>query len=242
VQVDRRFAEGFSFGLAYTFSKAIGFGENNDSGLFFNAVEVLNRNRSVLGFDRTHNLRLYSVYELPFGRGKRWMQSGFASMLAGGWQVNGIFSAYSGTPFTVTSSGTSLNAPGNSQVADLAKPDVKVFGNTGPGQSYFDPLAFRPVTDVRFGTAGLNILRGPGLVNLDLGVFRTFALTERFHLQFRAEAFNATNTPHFNNPGANASSMVMNSDGTVRSLNGFTEVTSARADERQVRFALRLFF
>lgn len=242
VQVDRRFAEGFSFGLAYTFSKAIGFGENNDSGLFFNAVEVLNRNRSVLGFDRTHNLRLYSVYELPFGRGKRWMQSGFASMLAGGWQVNGIFSAYSGTPFTVTSSGTSLNAPGNSQVADLAKPDVKVFGNTGPGQSYFDPLAFRPVTDVRFGTAGLNILRGPGLVNLDLGVFRTFALTERFHLQFRAEAFNATNTPHFNNPGANASSMVMNSDGTVRSLNGFTEVTSARTDERQVRFALRLFF
>jgi outer membrane receptor protein involved in Fe transport len=241
-QLDRRFANGISLGVAYTFSKAIGFGENNDSGLFFNAPDVLDRNRSLLGYDRTHNLRVSSVFELPFGRGRKWLQSGFASAIAGGWQINGIFSAYSGTPFTVTSSGTSLNAPGNSQVADQVKEEVEIFGNHGPGQSYFDPLAFRAVTGARFGTAGLNILRGPGLVNLDLGIFRAFQLSERFQLQFRAEAFNATNTPHFNNPGANVSSMVLNNDGSIRSLGGYTEITSARADERQVRFALRLSF
>lgn len=241
-QVDRRFTNGFSLGVAYTFSKAIGFGENNDSGLFFNTPEVLHRNRSLLGFDRPHNLRISSVYELPFGRNKSMLKSGLLSKLAGGWQINGIFSAYSGSPFTVSTSGASLNAPGNSQVADLVATEVKTIGGTGPGQSWFDPNAFAPVTTARFGTAGLNILRGPGFVNLDMGVFRNFAIREKFNLQFRAEAFNATNTPHFNNPGASASSLVRNADGSIRSLGGFTEITSAQADERQFRFALRLSF
>jgi len=241
-QVDRRFSGGYSFGLAYTFSKAIGFGENNDTGLFFNTADMITRNRSLLGFDRPHNLRLHSVYELPFGKGKKWAQSGVGAAVAGGWQVNGIFSAYSGTPFTVTSSGASLNAPGNSQVADLVKSEVVINGGTGPGQSYFDPLAFSAITTARFGNAGLNILRGPGVVNLDLGIFRNFAITERWNLQFRAEAFNATNTPHFNNPGGSVSSMVLNADGTIRTLGGYTEITSARPDERQVRFALRIYF
>jgi len=241
-QLDRRFSNGLSFGLAYTLSKAIGFGENNDSGLFFHTPAALARNRALLGFDRTHNLRLSGIYELPFGSGKRWARDGVARRLLGGWQVNGIFSSYSGNPFSVTSSGTPLNAPGNSQVADLVKPAVEVYGRTGPGQSYFDPLAFAAVNAPRFGNAGLGILRGPGLANLDLGLFRMFRLAERVEAQFRAEAFNATNTPHFNNPGATVSNMVLNPDGSIRTLGGFTEITSARADERQVRFALRISF
>ena len=87
----------------------------------------------------------------------------------------------------------------------------------GKGQSWFDPLAFKPVTEVRFGTAGFNTLRGPGTFNLDFGIFRRFAIGER-HLEFRAQAFNATNTPHFGNPGANVSNMVLNPDGSIRSL------------------------
>jgi hypothetical protein len=241
-QVDRRFKNGLGFGLAYTFSKAIGYGSNNDSGLFFHTVQALDRSRALLDFDRPHNLRLSGIYELPFGAGKKWARGGAQSWLLGGWQLNGIFSSYSGTPFTVTSSGTSLNAPGNSQVADQVKTEVAILGGTGPGQSWFDPLAFSPVTAVRFGNAGIMNLRGPGYVNLDAGVFRNFSITERFSLQFRAEAFNATNTPHFNNPGASVSNRTLNSDGTIRTLGGFTEITSARSDERQFRFALRLSF
>jgi hypothetical protein len=241
-QLDRRFKNGLSFGLAYTFSKAIGYGDNNDSGLYFNAASQLDRNRSLLNFDRPHNLRLSSVYELPFGQGKPHAKSGLGALLAGGWQVNGIFSVYSGTPFTVTSAATSLNSPGNSQTADQVLSEVRLLGGTGPGESWFDPLAFRPITTARYGNSGLNILRGPRYANVDLGLFRTFRLTERFQLQFRAEAFNATNTPHFNNPGNNASSMVLNTDGTVRTLGGYTEITSALNDERQFRFALRLSF
>jgi hypothetical protein len=239
---DRRFSNGWLTTVTYTFSKAIAYGDNSDSGMFFQTPEARARNRSLAGFDRAHNLQASAVVELPFGKGKRWAAAGPASAIVGGWQVNAVFSAYTGTPFTVTSSGTSLNAPGNSQVADLVKPKVETLGGAGRGASFFDPLAFRAVTQPRFGTAGLNILRGPGVVNLDAGVFRNFAFSERWSLQFRAEAFNVSNTPHFNNPGANVSSMILNADGSIRSLGGFTEITGAARDERQFRLALRVSF
>lgn len=241
-RLDRRFSAGWSMGLSYTWGRAISFGDNNDSGLFFNTPEVMSRNRALAGFDRTHNLEITSLAELPFGPGKPWAQAGPVSWVLRGWQTNAIFSAYSGTPFTVTASGASLNAPGNSQVADRAKPSVEKLGGVGRGASFFDPFAFRSVTEPRFGDAGLRILRGPGLVNLDFGLFRDFRLSERWTLQFRGEAFNLSNTPHFNNPGGNVSAMQLNADGSIRRLGGYSEVTSAQPDERQVRFALRIFF
>lgn len=241
-QLNRRFSNGLTLNAAYTFSKALGYGPNNDSSLFFNAPDAIARNRSVLNFDRTHDFRLSSLYELPFGGGKTWLHSGFAARIAGGWQVNGIFSVYTGTPFTVTASATSLNAPGNSQTADQVESSVTMPEAVGTSGSWFNPLAFRSVTTARFGTSGLDILRGPGVVNLDLGLFRTFHLAERWNLQFRAEAFNASNTPHFNNPSANVSNMLLNSDGSIRTLGGFSQVTGALNDSRQVRFALRLSF
>ena len=91
------------------------------------------------------------------------------------------------------------------------------------------------------GTSGRDILRGPGLFNTDLSLFRDFSVKERFKVQFRAEAFNFTNTPQFNNPGATVSSATRNADGSIKAYNGYTEVTSA-SNERQLRFALRLSF
>lgn len=79
-------------------------------------------------------------------------------------------------------------------------------------------------------------------MNSDFSVFRTFPLTERFKLQFRAEAFNITNTPHFNNPSTNVSNMRLNQDGSISNLGNFMSITSAVADERNFRFALRLSF
>jgi hypothetical protein len=103
---------------------------------------------------------------------------------------------------------------------------------------------------MRFGTAGFNSLRGPGVVNWDLGVFRAFPINERWVLQFRMEAMNFSNTPHFSNPGANASNLSLNPDGSIRSLGGFSEITTVnadglgrtRADERNFRLGLRLSF
>jgi len=114
---------------------------------------------------------------------------------------------------------------------------------------YFDPLAFRPVTTARFGDTGLNILRGPGVANIDTGLFRNFSIRERWKLQVRAEAFNLSNTPHFANPTANVSNLSLNNDGTIRSLGNFMSITStatgstnAEGAARNLRLALRVTF
>jgi hypothetical protein len=241
-QLTRHLSASSVLGVTYTFSKAINYADNSDSGLTWNWQPMWERNRALADFDRTHNLQIYGIYELPFGPGKRWAGDGLAATIAGGWQLNGVFSAMSGTPFTVTSSGTSVNAPGNTQTADQVMEEVRILGGTGRGNSYFDPDAFAPVTAVRFGTSGRNTLRGPGLVNLDASLFRDFQLRDGLKVQVRAEVFNVTNTPSFNNPGANASAPTRNADGTILNLNGYTEITSAQATERQVRFALRVVF
>ncbi|MGH9718774.1 MAG: TonB-dependent receptor domain-containing protein [Bryobacteraceae bacterium] len=241
-QIRRQFAGGGMFGLSYTWSKSLSFADNNDSGLTWNIPDMWDRNRAPAGFDRTHNLQIYGVYTLPFGRGQKYATKGVASHIIGSWQLNGIFSRLTGTPFTVGTAGTSLDSPGSTQTADQVKPEVAILGGIGRGNSYFDPYAFVPVTAVRFGNSGRNILRGPGLTNLDASIFRDFPITERWKLQFRAEAFNVSNTPAFNNPGATASGATRNAAGEITNLGGYTEIVGAAATERQFRFALKLMF
>src|SRR5207248_5128337 len=134
------------------------------------------RNKALAGFDRTHNVQMYGIYDLPFGAGKRYLQSGVLGHVVGGWQTNAVLSYTSGRPFTVATAGTSLNAPSNTQTADQILPNVTILGGHGNGEPYFDPAAFAPVTAVRFGTSGRDIVRGPGFFNLDASVFRTFRL------------------------------------------------------------------
>jgi hypothetical protein len=243
-QLTRRLGSAGLFGISYTFSKAMDYGDNDDSGLTWSWVPMYLRNYALAGFDRTHNFESYWNYELPFGRGKSLASHGAASVLASGWQLNGILSRFSGLPFTVASSGTSVNAPGSTQTAEQVAPSVAILGGHGIGAnggSYFNPAAFAPVTTVSFGNSGRDILFGPGVFNLNASLFRNFRVTERFQLQFRAEAFNLTNTPQFGQPGATVSSATFNADGSIKSLNGYTQITSA-SNERQLRFALRLSF
>ena len=118
---------------AYTFSKAINStDEDGWAAVMWNHPEVLDRNRALAGYDRTHILQVGWVYDMPFGPGRKWAQGGFLSALVRDWQINGNFSAYSGTPFTVTSAGTSLNAPGNTQTADQVLPGRREAGRRGP--------------------------------------------------------------------------------------------------------------
>ncbi len=248
-RLERRFNNGFQLGFFYTLSKSTGIAgnANSDSALRVNIPEYYDRNESLSDFDRTHNLSITSIVELPFGPGRRWVNDGdLVSQIVGGWQVNNILSFYSGTPFSVTANGTSLNAPENDQTADQVKSDVNVLGGIGPTNPYFDPLAFVPVTAVRFGTAPFNVLRGPGVKSWDLGIFRQFDLPRQMNLQVRAEIFNVTNTPRFQNPGngnTNVSNLRLNPDGTVNNLNGYAVVTAVNdGSERQVRFGVRLAF
>ncbi|MEJ7713667.1 MAG: hypothetical protein WKF84_28410 [Pyrinomonadaceae bacterium] len=117
------------------------------------------------------------------------MTAGSLPALVGGWQFNNVMRFGSGTPFTVTANANSLSAPDSTQRPDLVKPEVEIFGNIGPGQRYFDTTAFAPVTEARFGTAGFNILRGPGFFRWDFGVFRRIQINERFDVQLRGEIY-----------------------------------------------------
>jgi hypothetical protein len=210
--------------------------DNSDGAPRIHLPEFYHLNRARTTIDQTHNFQATGILELPFGRGKKWATGGAGAAILGGWQINGVLSMYSGTPFSITASGGPLNAPGNAQRADLVKPEVERIGGAGPDQPYYDPDAFADVRETRFGTAGWNLLDSPGTFNLDLGLFRNFNITERVAMQFRAETFNATNTPHFNAP-----------QGSVTN-SAFMEISGVRGtgregiDERVFRFGLRMTF
>jgi hypothetical protein len=238
-RVTRRFGNSM-IGASYTFSKALNFADNDQSNLTWAWAPAYGRNYSLAGFDRTHNFNVYSTYDLPFGRGKSLLSHGVAAAIASGWQINGILSRFSGTPFTVTSSGTSLNAPGNTQTAQQVLSNVSILGGAGPGQPYFEPGAFAPVTTPTFGNSGRNILRGPAVFNVDASIYRTFGVRERLKVQFRAEAMGLTNTPQFANPNSVVSNATF-VNGQITNLNGYGIISSATG-ERQIRFALKLLF
>ncbi len=235
VAINRQFSKGLMIKGAYTYSKAIDYTDADGwASTNWNWAPVFQRNRAAAGFDRTHVFQVGWVYELPMGKGKMFAQSGIGNLVLGGWQVNGLIAAYTGVPFSVTSPGSSLNAPDNLQTAQQVKPTVQLLGNVGPGQQYFDNTAFAPVTAAAtFGNSGRNILRNPGILNTDLDITRDFRIREKMGLQFRAEFFNLPNTSHFiNTTGSNIVSNSVTS-GT------FMQITSA-SGERQIRFGLRV--
>ena len=254
-RITRRLGSGNTVGFVYTWSKAID-GEDNEelNSLLWPYPTYLGRNKALAGFDRTSNTELFGVYDLPFGKTKRWATSGIANKLAGGWEFNWLMTRASGTPLTLTGGGSSLNAPGNTETVDQVG-ESSIMGGIGPatGQAacaatnlachYFDPRAFTgvPTGQVRFGTTGRDILRGPGMFNLDASLFRDFRLTERFKLQIRAEAFSLTNTPHFANPGTSWSSG-STSFGVITSTLNLSGQMAGSGGERWLWLAAKVIF
>ncbi len=106
--INKRFSKGLLLKGAYTWSKAMNMTDDDGwAGVNWNWGPAFRRNYAPAGYDRTHVFQMGWVYELPFGKGKSWASTGAASYIVGGWQVNGVFSAYTGTPFTVGAPGDS---------------------------------------------------------------------------------------------------------------------------------------
>jgi hypothetical protein len=240
--IERRFAQGLAIQAHYTWSKTEAPYYPTSAPDFLYLAS-----RPVASFDRTQALTINGTWDVPLGKGRRWLSSDrVGSAIAGGWSLSALAVFYSGLPFSITCSGTSLNLPGATQECLQLVPNVAVSGSVGG--AYFNPLAFAPVTTASFGTVAPYSLRGPDDKNLDLSLSRSFKLKERYNIQFRADAFNLTNTPHFANPGGNVSNLVLNSNGTVKNLAGYDQITAIATnardgiDERQFRFTLRITF
>src|SRR5262249_915862 len=135
------------------------------------APSQYDRNYARQIFDRPHVFQMGFLYELPFGKGEG---NKVANTIIKDWQLNGIFAAYSGTPFTITATnGTSINMPGNLQTADQVG-EFNVLGNIGNDGKWFDTSAFVQPQGVKFGNTGRFEFRGPAAWNLDLSLFRGF--------------------------------------------------------------------
>ncbi len=203
VKFDRRFSD-FNITTAYTYGKGMGYQDGDDGGLFFYINQRRNYARN--NFDRTHTFVQSYVYDLPFGPGKKWLNSGIVGNIAGGWRVTGILTVMTGTPMTFFASGNALNTPGNRQTANQVAP-VEILHGVGPNDPWFSQSSFTsPTAAGVFGNSGRNILSGPGFFNVDASLFKLIKFRERYTLQLRGETFGITNTPQFNNPGTDLNS------------------------------------
>jgi len=234
------YASGFQVSVSYTFSKVLGYanttGTNGAGGTPPVSIPAYYRkNYGPMQTNVPQNLQITGIYQLPFGKGRPWLNSGLGSKILGGWQLSGLFSAYSGLPFTVAASATSLNAPFSSQFGDCLAPATY----TGNILQLYTKSSFAVPSTGRFGTCGINTLRGPHIVNFDAGLDRSIAITERFNLRFRAEMFNVGNTPHHATINATNSSV---NNGTFMQAIDIANTGREGIDERAVRLSLKLIW
>ncbi|HEX8567371.1 MAG TPA: carboxypeptidase-like regulatory domain-containing protein [Pyrinomonadaceae bacterium] len=236
VQLERRYSQGWQFLAAYTFSKT----KDNGEGAF-DASDRGNRNFlepfGTSRLDYPHVFSFQTVYDLPFGRGRK-IGSDIPRALdfiIGGWQINAIYRAQSGTAFDIRNGGIRVDVTGDP------------YGENETGNPYLNRTAFRavPLNAGRFGNLERNSLRSPSTSQLNLGLTKNFQLYESFKLQLRAEGFNVLNTPQFNRPETNCDAQFEQSQsnylgcrdtslGTIRTIVPFTN--------RQLQFGLRLEF
>jgi hypothetical protein len=210
VKLDHHYQNGFSATTAYTFQKGLGYADSfSTTGVGGTSIYIdFRRNYTTTNTTRKHALVQSYVYELPFGKGKKWLNNGgVANWIFGGWQTNGVISVESGSPFSITASSSGLNAPSNTQPANINGPyrTPKGIGNSSP---WFDTSVFSTPVGAVLGNTGLRGFIGPGLFGWDASMGKHFAIRERITMELRAEAFSLTNTPQFGNP----SSSVANGD------------------------------
>ena len=251
-RLEKRFSAGISGLLSYTWGKALtnavdhlstsGVGNGVDVGVFKDPQNGLDR-RAEYGlaeFDIKHRVIGSAVWQLPFGKGRRYADMGrVADILVGGWEFAPIITVQSGLGLTITQSNLlSIGSERQSRPNRLQNGTLPSDQRTA--DRYFDTNAFRilqtsPTLEgfvpfQAYGNSGVGVLRGPGLFNVDFNLSKNFALSEKYTLQFRSEFFNALNHTNLGVPGVNISS------------GGFGAVSQTSTEARIIQFALKLRF
>jgi hypothetical protein len=221
-------AKGLTFTSSYTWSHNL---DDTDGYIGFSAVSQLyvyntKLNKGNSSLDQRHVFVSSAVYDLPFGRGRTFgshMNRGVDAVL-GGWQLNAVVQAETGTPYSIiynqTNGNYSLRASSNGMIVQPHSISGQWINNT-----FVQPPAGQE------GNTSRNQFFGPGFATGDVSLFKTLNLTDRLKTELRAESFNITNTPQFTNPDSNPA------DGT------FGQITGTRqASERQLQMAVRFLF
>jgi hypothetical protein len=235
LSAEKRLSHGVQFVANYTWAHGI------DSGGFVAGRQDflnLKSERGNTDTDVRHRFVVSGFWQLPIGRGRAVghnMPRGL-DLLAGGWQLNSIASLYTGLPLTANSAVNTLNGSGSQRADRIGN------GNLPSDQRsilrWFDIAAFRTPAQYVFGNGGRNILTGPGTKQVDLALVKSVALTEtpRRSLEFRAEMFNVSNTPQFNNPNTSigsANAGIVSAAGSPQTF---------QRTSRQIQLAMKLYF
>ncbi len=252
--LQQRYAGGLQYQVAYTFSKCMtdnsgyygtwGSTQGVPANPYYQNLYAPHADYAECYFDVKHSMSAYLIYELPFGRGKRFGHDANRAVdaIAGGWSINPIFSLRTGFPlalynFTNDPSGTDSRG---------ARPNCgpgagRVFGkrnaidpNTGQyiGYQWFDPTPYSlPTPEQGFGNCpAQGPVRGPGYANIDLSLQKNFPITERVRLQFRADFLNAFNRVN------------LNTDCCTTAVGTGMGILTSSQDPRNIQFALKLYY
>jgi hypothetical protein len=227
VKLERRFTSGLLFNTVYSFGKHLldGVGTSVWDAPEPFAPEGYNRGRS--GFDRRHILNMNAVYDLPFGRGRKYASDLHPVLngILGGWQLSGVYAFTSGSPLTITVPGATLGNGRGTRANIVGDPSV----SNPSADVWFNPAAFAAPPRLEFGNSALGAFDGPGSHILDTGLMKNFYFMESRYLQFRWEMFNAPNHVNLSNPGTTLGTPTAG-------------VILSAGTARQMQFALKLVF
>lgn len=245
-KVERRYANGWSVLASYTYSHNLDNGPapfNLKSSNMPQSPFNLLAEYASASTDLKHNFVLSNQIDLPFGHGKRYFRAAgpWGDAVVGGWHLNSIASFHTGTPVNIVTNSGFADYPGL-RPNRVASQNPNLPRGKRTIKAWFNTAAFDKVTGVvngkkvdqsndypLIGSAGRNLVRGPGYTNENLSLFKNFSLPKQLSLQFRAESFNLLNTPHYDNPNAS------------RNSGDFGSITSA-GDPRIMQFALKVIY
>jgi len=248
----KRYSQGLEYQVAYTYSKCMtdnsgyygtwGNTQGAPASPYYQNLYNPRADYAPCYFDAKHILSSYAVYEIPFGRGKKWgaNASGAVNQIAGGWSINPIISVHTGFPLALYDSGTAPNnVNSRGQRPNCGAGAGKVFGRQAAfdpssgkyiGYQWFDNSPYTATGPEQFGSCpAQGPVRGPGFADVDLSVQKNFPVTERLRIQFRADFLNAFNRVNLNTPSGSCCG------GTMGLIN-------TSQDPRNIQFALKLYY
>lgn len=228
VTTSKRLSRGLLFEGSYTWGKNLDYGMNHQDSYHIRA------SKSLADADLLHSFVMSWVYELPFGRGRRFGSdvSTAVNAIFGGWQINGITMLQTGTPLQITAS----NTAGLFNAVTWPNNNGRRAAKSGPVHerldAYFDTSVFSQPAPFTLGNVSPRVagLRNDGVRNFDLSLFKDFRPKEQLRIQIRGEFLNAFNTPRFGNPNT-----------SVTSTNFGVIATQANAP-RQLQFAVKFYW
>jgi hypothetical protein len=234
--LQKRYSSGLQFIAAYTYGHSLansGTTLSGSPGLYTINPANYNSSYASSSWDIRHNFTLGFNYDVPFGRGKQYGSSlnPALQVVLGNWQMNGILTFHTGQPYTLRATGCQdVGAGGCGPELIAGSFDQAPAGGRTPSE-WFNTANFGPPAPLSLGNVGLQTNTGPPTRTADFSIFKDFAFTERWRLEFRGESFNIANTPQFGFP-----------DGNLQDAN-FGKITSTNTgSERHIQFALRLQF